>query len=440
MRPIHIFRFAVIIFSIACSAKSFAQIDSCNLFIKGRYVEVGISGSGAYGSSAVAPPGYHSSVVTGSVYMPCGTTSPAHCLGFVADPAMDGWTVGTPPFFGDYFLPGTPFEGWAMEINGGPRADAWNTLSGTGIPGTNTAYTTSGSIITGTWVGSVDSVTVKQETSLDTNNLYFTVKVTLTNTSSTPKNNIYYLRSLDPDNDEMQSYNFSTKNKIEYQLPNTLNATVVSAAGLTYPAAFLGLGTADTNAKCFIYTNWASYPSTSVSIASMYNQTTGGGLGAIYYAMGDTTNTDIAIGLAFRVAHIAPVDSAADSIARVTSSATLHPANTASFTYFYAFSPAAVDSAIHALTITVPPLEIKNSTTAADINIYPNPATNELIIKAGQPLYSFFTITNTVGQQVMRQQLAGEQTNVNVRQLPAGLYYLTVRSESGVKVMKFEKR
>ena len=41
-----------------------------------------------------------------------------NALGFVADYGRDGWTVGTPAFSGDYFTPGSPFEGWGVEFNG----------------------------------------------------------------------------------------------------------------------------------------------------------------------------------------------------------------------------------------------------------------------------------------------------------------------------------
>ena len=71
--------------------------------------------------------------------------------------------------------------------------------------------------------------------------------------------------------------------------------------------------------------------------------------------------------------------------------------------------------------------------------IYPNPATDELTIKMDKNAYNSFTITNSVGQVFMQQQLATTQTTVNVKTLPAGLYYIALRGENGTKVQKFVK-
>src|ERR1700756_2654556 len=84
-----------------------AQLVNCNVFLKGLSIEVGINTNGAYGSSVPAPVGFHPKGGAGTANT-CPTTSSA-CpaagtnLGFVADPDKDGWTVGTPPYFGDYF-------------------------------------------------------------------------------------------------------------------------------------------------------------------------------------------------------------------------------------------------------------------------------------------------------------------------------------------------
>jgi hypothetical protein len=81
------------------------------------------------------------------------------------------------------------------------------------------------------------------------------------------------------------------------------------------------------------------------------------------------------------------------------------------------------------------------SNTSAAVEIYPNPVTDELTIKTGQNAYSTMNITNTMGQVIMMQQMTvnSVQTQVNVNALPAGIYYITLRGGSGVKVLKFEK-
>ena len=79
-----------------------AQIVGSEVFLQGDYVEVGMSQCGSYGTVNNAPSGYH----------PRGGGGGR--LGFVADQGQDGWSVGSPDYCGDYFLPGSPEEGWAI--------------------------------------------------------------------------------------------------------------------------------------------------------------------------------------------------------------------------------------------------------------------------------------------------------------------------------------
>ena len=73
------------------------------------------------------------------------------------------------------------------------------------------------------------------------------------------------------------------------------------------------------------------------------------------------------------------------------------------------------------------------------IEIFPNPATDELTIKMDNGAYTTFTITNSVGQQIQHQSLTATQTKVDVSGLPAGLYYITLMGDNGSKVAKFVK-
>lgn len=81
---------------------------------------MGINWFGAFGSAVAAPAGYHpklSATVTFTNDAACGgrRASCDSCLGFVADPNLTGWTS----YIGDYYLPGTPIEGWALQV--GPK-------------------------------------------------------------------------------------------------------------------------------------------------------------------------------------------------------------------------------------------------------------------------------------------------------------------------------
>ena len=369
---------------IACGAlQASAQMDSCNVFLQGNHVEIGISPVGSYGSSVGAPAGYHGNVTDGSAYnSTCGHSSTgSDHVGFVADIDMDGWSTGTPNFFGDYFLPGSPYEGWELAIGGSvvKAVNTDSTFTGTlSASGSNISYSNVGGVITATWQGMIDSVQLTQVTTIDSGSLYFTTKVTLTNLSVSPVNDIYYFRSLDPDNEEVQTSTFTTANTIVHQSADT---TVVTAAGTTYTNDILGLGTTDSNAHCLIYGEWPLSDSTQLS--SLYNQTYSGV--ATLYAQGASDTLDYAIGLVFSIPHLATVDSAADSVGRTTASAGMHPANSATITLFYSFGQVGLDSAISALSKHASSsLAIKN-VNETTINVYPNPAGNFINVSGLNP-------------------------------------------------------
>lgn len=306
---------------ILLSQTATAQLDSCNIFLKGPYIEVGINTNGAYGSSVAAPAGFHPTPSAAPVTNICSPT-PTKCssgnLGFVSDPDKDGWTVGTPPFIGDYFLPGDPQEGWAVQING-TMIKAFNgggyDACGSGIPykpagkltGKNISYDSSGNKYIATWQGKMDSVIITQTTVLDTNKVFFTVFISMVNTGRVARHNVYYLRTVDPDNDvdETGGAGYTTDNVIEYQLPNAQNRTLVSATGASGPIAFLGLGTLDCRAKCFfIHGSLSPDWGTLDSMYGIENY-----LDTVHYQYHGAQTADEGIGLVFKLGDIQPQDS-----------------------------------------------------------------------------------------------------------------------------------
>src|SRR5690349_5775612 len=79
-----------------------------DVFLGGNYIEIGISGSGSFGSAGAAPTGFH----------PTGRTN----LGFNVD--ADGYDTGTPMNSGDYFLPGSPYEAFYAAYRSDSAAGA----------------------------------------------------------------------------------------------------------------------------------------------------------------------------------------------------------------------------------------------------------------------------------------------------------------------------
>ena len=345
-----------------------AQLVGGDSYLKGRYVEVGIASFGYFGSSGSAPTGYH--------------PNPCCELGFVADPAMDGWTVGTPPYFGDYFLPCSPYEGFGIQANGLLGNSYNGTTPSAFLVGSNVSNVLVGSTYTAVWQGGMDtlsdSLQITQVVTLDTNNLYFKVDVTLTNLGVLPLNNIYYTRNLDPDNAVSEGSTFSTNNYIVGQVADT-GFSLVTAVDPIYSAAYLGLGSTDTNSRVFIFNDWPMpYYITDLSV--LFGSPSG-----YVFAQGDSVpDADIGIGIVFRIAHLSGVDSAADSTAGKITSGGLHPANSKTLSYFYSFSADASTAAIRGgadTTVTA----VRNVNASVTIKAYPNPAQNAVYVSGLEP-------------------------------------------------------
>ncbi|MES2703069.1 MAG: gliding motility-associated C-terminal domain-containing protein [Bacteroidota bacterium] len=307
---------ALILYALTSPTARAQMVGDC-IFLHGNRLEIGISPLGSFGSSQSAPSLFHPNGAY-TLWDP-GASSyvSTRLLGFVADPALDGWTAGAPPMFGDYFLPGTPQEGWSIQVSG-VQSNAWTQglmtgpttgYSGT-LTGNNISHTTSGGVATAIWKGQATSpIKITQTTKLDATKMYFTVNVIIKNEGSAVANNVYYQRTLDPDNEQQQTGSYVTTNKIVHQLPNPDNKVMVTAEGTTYTSAFLGLGTKDCRAKCYIL-NTGLTP--VYSLDQLYAQTT-----PYYYATGSTYTNDVGMGLVYNLGDILPGDSTSLTFAYV---------------------------------------------------------------------------------------------------------------------------
>jgi uncharacterized repeat protein (TIGR01451 family) len=85
------------------------------------------------------------------------------------------------------------------------------------------------------------------------------------------------------------------------------------------------------------------------------------------------------------------------------------------------------------------PTSVATLSMPSKVAIYPNPATDIFTIKMDMGAYNSCTISNSIGQEVLQQQLTATQTNVPVKDLTPGLYYVTLRGDEGIKTMKFIK-
>jgi len=297
-----------------------------NVFMKGNWVEAGQARNGSFGPST-PPAGYH--------------PLPGPNLAMVYDYGHDGWSAGAPAAFGDYTFPGTPFEGWSIEINGA-RSDAfftnslgtgfWNAAPGTSsLTGGNASGTSSSAVWRGT-AGPGGALSITQTTTIGATDDWILVTTVFRNTGFSTLTGLYYERTCDPDNDQTLSGNYTTDNTIVYQ-NDWANRVMVNSKGTAFGNAYLALGTKDCRAKAMIYSSWPPAQAGGLTLHDMYDQTVPGTYGAYWYAVGTTTHSDIAIGLIYNLGNLAP-------------------GQTTSITYAYIFNN---DGGIDAIPFPPPP-------------------------------------------------------------------------------------
>ncbi len=254
------------------------------VFLQGSYVEVGMAEGGFFGTSGAAPTGFHE----------IGRST----LGFVADYGRDGWTTGSPAQTGDYFLPGSPFEGWSVKWDEG--GTVYGNFGGTtqNFPMQAVTETSAGSTQAAAWVGELTtgsgSLRALQNVAFESDDLFFVMSVTLENIGSTTLTNVRYLRSVDPDQEVDLGGDYSTLNSVHYQPGTTGNPdkALVVANGQIWGLT-LGLGTFDSRAVVTTESPWPQDPDAVIGSPEAPSPSS-------------PTNADAAIALAFSLGDLAP--------------------------------------------------------------------------------------------------------------------------------------
>ncbi len=222
------------------------QLSAQDVFLKGRYVHVGVHSSGSFGTAGNAPSGY--------------VTRGLPNLGFVCDVGKDGFTTGTPTFLGDYFVPGSPEEGWGIQWYTTSSASTRVNFNNFGLMGVNdvTRNSHTKTVLKGSqraeWQGTATSgsqkALVQQTVILDSLDQFFTIQILIKNVGTDPLYGLKYFRNVDPDLEVELTGDYSTLNYIENQPgwgTNKDKATVVALGKVyNYPCI---LGAVDTRAK-----------------------------------------------------------------------------------------------------------------------------------------------------------------------------------------------
>ncbi len=253
------FLFTFILCSLLTINKSYAQFVGANCFAQGNFVEIGVNGQGGFeGAPLPNPGGYH-------------FRSGNAIFGFVSNPQMNAWTT----FDGDFFTPGSPENGWGIEvIDGATDLTASNNCSGgSQIFGSITGYTVDGQCRVITWEGDyingIYNVHIRIDYVIMVNDLFYTTIVTFTNNGANIPD-FYYYRNFDPDNNQSISGDFTTQNTIVSQPGSGCDKAHVRATSVlpgTQPMSYVGLAGVGPNWRC-IYGGFSNRDATDIWNAS----------------------------------------------------------------------------------------------------------------------------------------------------------------------------
>ncbi|MBU3735075.1 MAG: hypothetical protein FGM60_05685 [Candidatus Planktophila sp.] len=230
-------------------------------FLKGSYVQVGGGSNGHFGTVA-APPS--------SATWRNGLSRARTGLGFIADRDRNGtWKDG------DFFMPGSPYEGWYIDVAGTTGKFDDRTTSGlTGSQSYGDVYVAASRMyVVHTTV--VNEITIEQTYSVPIGTGTFSgdqqlnISVKLTNNGAASKSGILYARSVDPDNLVDQGGGFSTFNKIQAQYGSGGN--VYSLVSATSPdsrggTSYIGLFSSDSRSKVSRTTSGFGTPATAAAL------------------------------------------------------------------------------------------------------------------------------------------------------------------------------
>ena len=362
---------------------------------------MGINWNGAFGSSTPPPTGSHANTST-SLYnrATCtGTIYTGTSLGIVADPDKSGWAT----YYGDFVLPGNAQEGWSIMFDGNQK-NAWNsdaaiTDSINNVSSYIFSYSDTLGMVETKTQAVYNGIYVTQWIDLDTSKLFFTISVLIENTTLGTAGDMYYMRTINPHNDQSITGNPSTWNKIIAQNPDTSNKAIVTAKGTIHNNAYLALGTKDDRALAFI-TRHSQLPNTN-TLDYLYNIDT-----SLNYTVNDSSIANASIGLIYQIGQLVSGGSAY-------------------FTLFYAFRPDVIDDAISNSHLAVNNVTV----TAPHYHLYPNPITNSfrlLGIEQGDVVMLY----DMIGRQMACNKIAPNEFGIN--DIAPGTYTVIIKDKTGV--------
>ncbi|MCK5810014.1 MAG: hypothetical protein KAH00_02945 [Cocleimonas sp.] len=196
-----------------------ARFFNQNAFLYGDHIEVGIAPDGAFGSEVESPTGQKLGKL----------------LGYISDPSKSNFNNG---YHGDFFLPQVPEEGWGIYLNGTTYNNNRNQQS-SGINGNIISTNKTNTTATAIWKSKaseegknqLDDLEVTQKFRIYKTGLAVIIDIELKNTTSSVMQNVYYMRTVDPDNNAQQNSGnnrYNTINTIMHQGSTDGGAAVIA--------------------------------------------------------------------------------------------------------------------------------------------------------------------------------------------------------------------
>jgi hypothetical protein len=197
-----------------CGALSGATVCSVtdDVFLKTKMIELGIHRASSFGTASPVPPEY--GYAFSNFCFDCR-------LGFICDYDNDGLSVGSPPYSGDYFVPGTPVEGWTFTYTTSAGTSSFTNAGLMGSMGispdsieiTSDDTTHQQSV----WQGHTDNAHVTVTTTIPYDKPFFHVDTCIVNTGSEDLTDLYYMRNIDPDQTVNWNSDYATYNYVKFQ-------------------------------------------------------------------------------------------------------------------------------------------------------------------------------------------------------------------------------